>query len=591
MDHSGHNHAHHNHATAAAPTHDMGHSMAFHFGNMETILFTWWMPNSASGMFWSCFLVFLFCWLYESVKFFRLYRNMRNTLEVALVEPESRFRFSPKITAFALFDVPLHAIQIVLAYALMLIFMTFNVWLCMTIVIGETLSHLFYRICFPYISDVQLSDPSPSTIRYIGFPGELFLNTLKCIILPLIAASLIAGISQLDASSSGKIGSRAFAYYGVSLTHAVILGIILVLLIHPGNPEVKQNAVQRILKRNEPPTPTVEKLLDLLRNMFPENIVQATFAQKQAKIETRTLFLPSGRNVTENILRVRYIDGMNILGVIIFCIAFGVCISIVGEPAKPLSDLFIALDLVIHKMVTAIMWFGPLGIASIICSKLLEVADLVSTVLTLSVFILTVLAGLLIQVLVTLPLIYYVVSRKNPYRFLRGLGQALITGLGTGSSAATMPCTFGCLDRLGVDPRVTKFVLPVGTNINMDGTALYEAVAAIFIAQINGLEMGLGEVVTVAITATLASIGAAAVPSGGLVTLILVVTSLGLPASDVGLVMAVDWLMGRLRCITNIVGDAFACGVVDALVSDTLPPLPIENMDVKVERLIGRIDK
>ncbi|CAJ0945706.1 unnamed protein product, partial [Mesorhabditis belari] len=432
-----------------------------------------------------------------------------------------------------------------------------------------TIISVFTGICLGLL--LRLADPSKDLIRYIGFPGEIFLNTLKCIILPLIAASLISGISQLDAKSSGKIGSRAFVYYGISLSHAVILGMILVLVIHPGDPKVKEKTMKSGGEQVQKRAPAQEKVLDLLRNMFPDNIVQATFQQKQTKYVTLTK-ISNGTEISEDVLKVQSVNGMNVLGVILFCICVGVCISVVGPQAFPLRDLFIAIDLVIHKMVKLIMWFGPIGISSIVCSKILEVTDLVGTVRTLSFFILTVVIGLLLQVLITLPMIYYLVSRKNPYVFLRGLGQALITGIGTGSSAATMPCTFGCLDRLGVDPRVSKFVLPVGTNVNMDGTALYEAVAAVFIAQINGVHMGIGEVATVAITATLASIGAAAVPSGGLVTLILVVSSLGLPTSDVGLVMAVDWLMGRLRCTTNIIGDAFACGVVDALVKDSLPP-------------------
>uniref|UniRef100_A0A914YII7 Amino acid transporter n=1 Tax=Panagrolaimus superbus TaxID=310955 RepID=A0A914YII7_9BILA len=147
---------------------------------------------------------------------------------------------------------------------------------------------------------------------------------------------------------------------------------------------------------------------------------------------------------------------------------------------------------------------------------------------------------------------------------MRGLLQAWVTALGTASSSATLPMTFRCLEEnLGVDRRVTRFVLPVGATINMDGTALYEAVAAIFIAQMNGVNLSLGQVVTVSLTATLASIGAASVPSAGLVTMLLVLTAVGLPVNDVSLIVAVDWLLDRFRTSINVIGDAFGAGIVD----------------------------
>ncbi|MQL05448.1 cation:dicarboxylase symporter family transporter, partial [Escherichia coli] len=159
--------------------------------------------------------------------------------------------------------------------------------------------------------------------------------------------------------------------------------------------------------------------------------------------------------------------------------------------------------------------------------------------------------------LISLPLIFFVTTKKNPYVFMRGLFQAWITALGTASSSATRPITFNCLEEnLGVDRRVTRFVLPVGATINMDGTALYEAVAAIFIAQINGVHLSSRQVVTVSLTATLASIGAASVPSAGLVTMLLVLTAVGLPVKDVSLIVAVDWLLDRIRTSINVLGDA-----------------------------------
>ncbi|PIO73733.1 transporter, dicarboxylate/amino acid:cation Na+/H+ symporter family protein [Teladorsagia circumcincta] len=230
-------------------------------------------------------------------------------------------------------------------------------------------------------------------------------------------------------------------------------------------------------------------------------------------------------------------------GLIIFCIVMGIVISRLGKQARPLAKFFMALDAVITRMVLIVMWFGPIGIPSLIACKMLEVYDLMATAQTLAMFILTVVLGLAIQCFVTLPLIYFIGTRQNPYVFLRGLGQAVLTALGTSSSAASLPVTFRCLEELGVDSRVTKFVLPVGAMVNMDGTALYEATASIFIAQLNGMDLSFGQVLTVSITATLASIGAASIPSAGLVTMMIVLTALGLPVNDISLIIAIDWFL------------------------------------------------
>ncbi|VDM69861.1 unnamed protein product [Strongylus vulgaris] len=237
------------------------------------------------------------------------------------------------------------------------------------------------------------------------------------------------------------------------------------MVVHPGDPRIKglETSVQEGIIGKVTAT---DKFLDLFRNMMPENIVRSTFQQQQ------TVYVSMNISGSESIEKARivYADGMNVLGLIVFCIVMGIVISLIGEPARPLANFFIALDIVITKMVFFIMWFGPIGIPSLIAQKMLEVNDLVATAHTLVMFILTVTFGLAVQCFGTLPLIYFIGTRQNPYTFLRGLGQAVLTALGTSSSAASLPVTFRCLNDLGVDSRVTKFVLPVGAMVNMVST-------------------------------------------------------------------------------------------------------------------------
>ncbi|VDK72034.1 unnamed protein product [Dibothriocephalus latus] len=246
-----------------------------------------------------------------------------------------------------------------------------------------------------------------------------------------------------------------------------------------------------------------------------------------------------------------------------FSVAFGLCIATMGESARLMLDFFIIMNEITMRLVRLIMWFAPFGITCLIIGKIIGLKDLAGTAAGLGLYMLTVISGLFIHLFLSLMGIYFLVCRKNPLVYFKGLFPAFFMAVGTASSAATLPITFACLEEtLGIDPRVTRFVLPVGATVNMDGTALYEAVACIFIAQINGITLSIGQIITVSITATIAAIGAAAVPSVGLVTMVLVLTSVGLPVNDITLIVAVDWMLDRIRTPINVMGDAYGAGVV-----------------------------
>lgn len=197
--------------------------------------------------------------------------------------------------------------------------------------------------------------------------------------------------------------------------------------------------------------------------MFPDNIVEASFRQVSSDFVT-----VQKDNSTVIELKIHKTDGMNVLGIIVFCVAVGITIGFIGEKGKPLADLFISLDHVINFLVELLMWYAPMGIASLIAAKIMSIGDLGQTLQSLSLYMATVILGLVIHLFGTISLIYFLASRKNPYKFLKGLLQAAMTALGTASSAATLPATFRCLEvNNNVDPTYTKFVLPIGAMVNV----------------------------------------------------------------------------------------------------------------------------
>uniref|UniRef100_A0A5F5PUW4 Amino acid transporter n=2 Tax=Equus TaxID=9789 RepID=A0A5F5PUW4_HORSE len=411
----------------------------------------------------------------------------------------------------------------------------------------------------------------------------------------LTVTAVIVGMAALDSKASGKMGMRAVVYYMTTTIIAVVIGIIIVIIIHPGK-GTKENMHRegKIVQ-----VTAADAFLDLIRNMFPPNLVEACFKQFKTNYEKRSFKVPIQSNETllgavinnvseamETLTRITEemvpvpgsVNGVNALGLVVFSMCFGFVIGNMKEQGQALREFFDSLNEAIMRLVAVIMWYAPLGILFLIAGKIVEMEDMGVIGGQLAMYTVTVIVGLLIHAVIVLPLLYFLVTRKNPWVFIGGLLQALITALGTSSSSATLPITFKCLEENnGVDKRVTRFVLPVGATINMDGTALYEALAAIFIAQVNNFELNFGQIITISITATAASIGAAGIPQAGLVTMVIVLTSVGLPTDDITLIIAVDWFLDRLRTTTNVLGDSLGAGIVEHLSRHEL-----KNRDVEM---------
>ncbi|XP_056427330.1 excitatory amino acid transporter 5-like [Hyla sarda] len=425
--------------------------------------------------------------------------------------------------------------------------------------------------------------------QYFSFPGELLMRMLKMLILPLITSSLMSGLATMDSKVCGRMGLITITYYLWTTFLAVALGIILVICIHPGAAAQKEDHIV-----GKPVLSSADALLDLIRNMFPANLIEASFQQYRTILvpivktqDTRQVarkpinfvyFAPDEKNplIHQSLIleitpspdvKYKTLPGtnteMNVLGIVIFSATIGLLLGKMGERGTPLVNVCQCLNEAVMKIVAVAVWYFPFGIVFLIAGKILEMEDPSVIGRKLGLYAITVMAGLIIHGVVLLPLLYLIITKKNPFSFIKGILQALLIALATSSSSATLPITLKCLlENNKIDRRVARFVLPVGATINMDGTALYEAVAAIFIAQVNEYDLDLGQIITISITATAASIGAAGIPQSGLVTMVIVLTSVGLPTDDITLIVAVDWALDRFRTMTNVLGDALAAGVV-----------------------------
>uniref|UniRef100_A0ABD2X6X3 Amino acid transporter n=1 Tax=Trichogramma kaykai TaxID=54128 RepID=A0ABD2X6X3_9HYME len=418
-------------------------------------------------------------------------------------------------------------------------------------------------------------------LMYLLFPGELFLRIVNCLILPLVLSSIISASSNLE-QSGGKIGSKTLLYYIVTSTVGILLSITLTLSIRPGewgseidylgnfdytdDDEEQENSFVRVNFT------TADAFLDLARNLLPENLIQACLYQdghnKSHRIEDYLNFkFLCGIAVYDLPISHEYTSGTNVLGLVFFSLVFGLALSkMPAEQKLPLQNFFQSLAAATGEIVDAVIKSAPIAVVFLISSKLLRTEETQTELTRLLVFVATVLLGLAIQALLLLPLIYFIWMARWPYKIIKNLGPALVTAFGTSSSTATVPTTIRCLDKLGVDPKVSRFVAPIGASINLDGIALYETVGAIFIMQMRGFHLSLIQTAAVSITCTLSCIGAAGIPSGGYPMLIMVLNAYGIPAEDVALIIAVDSFIDRFRTMVNIIADSLGSAIISRLI-------------------------
>ena len=391
-----------------------------------------------------------------------------------------------------------------------------------------------------------------SFVTMFDFVGTLFLNALKMIIVPLITSSIIVGVAGIGSGGNlGALGGRTLLFYATTTLAAILVGLFIINAVQPGI----SNGV-----------PAGELLA-----------LEADTTDISSKVEGRgvsdvaAVFL---RMIPPNVLDAA-VNG-NMLGLIFFAILFGYFMThLAHQFAEPLFNFWNAVFHVMMSMTEFIMKFAPIGVFALV-AEVMSTAGF-SAAKPLAIFAVCVFAALAVHAFLTLPLLLRFVGRVKPYKTMAGASPAMLTAFSTASSSATLPITMDCLeDNVGVSNKVSSFVLPLGATVNMNGTALYECAAAVFLAQAYGLELSFGVQFTIVVIALLTSIGVAGVPSASLVAIAIILAAVGLPVEAIGVLMVFDRILDMCRTSVNVWGDA-CCATIVARLSGERTKVSIEG--------------
>ncbi|MAX05202.1 MAG: dicarboxylate/amino acid:cation symporter [Flavobacteriales bacterium] len=372
--------------------------------------------------------------------------------------------------------------------------------------------------------------------------GVIFVNLLKLIAVPLVFASLVKGVASLsDISRLSRIGGKTIAFYLSSTVIAVTIGLLIVNLASPGA-NFDRDTIELSAGSQEGAS---------------AKITAAQGVKERGPLQFVVELIPT--NIFESAS-----NNSNMLQIIFFAILFGIAmVMLPKDKTVYVKGFFDGINDIILQIVDLIMMAAPYGVFALLAGLIVDFGASATLFIALAKYSLTVIIGLLIMIFLVYPLILRIFTKMKYKDFFRGIMPAQMLAFSTSSSAATLPVTMErCEDHLGVSEEVSSFVLPLGATINMDGTSLYQAVAAVFIAQVFGIELDLSQQLTIVLTATLASIGAAAVPGAGMVMLVIVLGAINIPVEGLALIFGVDRILDMLRTVVNVTGDATVATVV-----------------------------
>lgn len=398
--------------------------------------------------------------------------------------------------------------------------------------------------------------------------GTIFINLLKLIAVPLILASLITGVASLsDLRKLSRIGGKTIGIYIGTTVVALIIGLVVVNTLQPGKTVPEEMRAQ---------------LQETYQGDVEERTMMAEEAAERGPLQPIVDMVPGNFFGSAS-------DNRNMLQVVFVALLLGIgLLMIPREKAEPLIHFFDSLNALVIQLVEIIMLMAPIGVFALLADTITSIAQdnlaqIVELLAALGYYCIAVVLGLAVQTFVTYPTMLKLFTPRSLGTFFSGIAPAQLVAFSTSSSGATLPVTMECAEKnLGVSEEVSSFVLPLGATINMDGTALYQAVAAVFIAQTVGMGLDIGAQLTIVLTAVLASIGTAAVPSAGIVMLVIILESVGVPSSGIALILGVDRILDMLRTTTNVTGDATIASIIAAS-EDELGPAMVDGTGADIE--------
>lgn len=407
---------------------------------------------------------------------------------------------------------------------------------------------------------IREADPSDDTLMWIGLPGQLYLRTLRMMIVPLIICSVIAGTSSLDPKMNGKITLVSFVYIFFTNMFGTILGIVSWLIFQPGKDSGLSDSEESRTQIN-----TQDIFADLIRNIFPENIFKATFSQDQTKYRevSASPKNSSAGNVTVDLEKyLGETDGANLLGLIMACTLIGIAASAVKERGKIFVDFFMAASEIVTKVIRWFMWTTPVGVLSLIAAASAGIVDVEKVFRELGLFIAAVVVALALQQILVLPLVLFVTTRRNPAKHMWHVSRAWIIAFATASSAISIPeMITACEHKLKIDSRIVRFVISFCVTLSANGSAVFIACSCLFIANLTGHTPNVGDVIVIGLLVTVSSLAIPSVPSASIVTIIMILSSVDIPAESIALLLALEFLLDRLRTTSSVTSNTMCAAV------------------------------
>lgn len=436
---------------------------------------------------------------------------------------------------------------------------------------------------FAFSFGLRVVEPSDDAQTWIGLPGEIYMRMLKMTILPLVVSTIITGTASMDPKSNGRISGMSLGYIIITNSIGAVIAIAVFLIIQPGK-HIEVSSSDNVASIHTD-IETSDMFADMIRNLFPDNLVTVCFQKTQTMYSHFThVVLKNGTNstVTKTDKSVSSTAGLNMLGLIIACTLFGISASKVGSRAKPFTDFFETISIIVINLLNWIIWMTPVGVASLIASAILKASDIASVFSSLGMFVLAHSVGIVFHQLVLIPITYFIATRRNPLYFLAACLRPWLTVFGPPSTVIGIPEMLRILDtKLHVDSRISNFLVPMGATLERLGSCLFICLSALFMLQLEGVPLGTSNVLLIGLLSAVGSLSVPSVPSGSIVSILVVLSSLDVQIHNIGLLMALEWYNDRIRTTSNTMTIIIGAVVVDKLCKSTLSSPQEQPLETK----------